>query len=92
VWYGELSDITVLRQKVNDDGTLAVDGAGNPVMAQTRWGDYVHVRLAHPYTEFFSGFGYAVRNDPSLAAPSKGKFDYIYVEFGRDKLAPSPVR
>ncbi|MBI1278785.1 MAG: hypothetical protein GC179_11715 [Anaerolineaceae bacterium] len=50
----------------------------------TRWGDYVHVRLAHPDTRFFSAFGYAVLNDASLAPPEKG--DYSYVEFGREKL------
>ena len=92
VWYGELSDITVLRQQVNPDGTLAVDSAGKPIMAQTRFGDYLHVRLAYPDTRFFSGFGYAVRNDSTLAAPSKGSFDYLYVEFGRNRLAPPPIR
>jgi hypothetical protein len=92
VWYGELSDITVLRQQVDSSGNLVVDSSGNPVMAQTRWGDYVHARLAYPDTRFFSAFGYAVRNDPTLAAPSKGSFDYLYVEFGREKLAPPPIK
>lgn len=72
VWYGELSDITLRRQKIDDSGNLVVDSSGNPVMAPTRWGDYVHVRLAYPDTRFFSAFGYAVRIDPTLAAPSKG--------------------
>jgi hypothetical protein len=92
VWFGEASDVTLLRQQVDGSGKLVVDGKGNPVMAQTRWGDYVHVRLAHPDTRFFSAFGYAVRNDATLAAPSIGRFDYLYVEFGRQALAPSPVR
>jgi hypothetical protein len=92
VWFGEASDVTLLRQQVDGSGKLVVDSKGNPVMAQTRWGDYVHVRLAHPDTRFFSAFGYAVRNDATLAAPSIGRFDYLYVEFGRQALAPSPVR
>lgn len=93
VWYGELSNITFLRQKIGADGKLVVDAAGNAVMAQTRWGDYVHVRLAYPDTRFFSAFGYAVLDDPAtVAAPNKGKFDYLYVEFGREAVAPSPVR
>lgn len=93
VWFGEASNITLLRQQVNPDGTLAVDGAGNSIMAPTRWGDYVHVRLAHPDKRFFSAFGYAVLDDPAtVAAPNKGRFDYLYVEFGREAVAPSPVR
>lgn len=92
VWFGEASNITLLRQQINPDGTLAVDGAGNPVMAGTRWGDYVQVRLAHPDTRFFSAFGYAVLDDTAtVTAPNKGRFDYLYVEFGREAIPPPPL-
>jgi hypothetical protein len=56
----------------------------------TRFGDYLHVRLAHPDTRFFSAFGYAVRDDSTVAPPERA--DYLYVEFGREAIAPSPVR
>lgn len=56
----------------------------------TRFGDYLHVRLAHPDTRFFSAFGYAVVSDAST--PPQEKDDYIYVEFGREAVAPSPLR
>ncbi len=92
VWFGLESDVTLLRQDVDSNGSLRVDGSGGPIMAQTRWGDYVHVRLAHPDTRFFSGFGYAVRKDTTLPAPSIGRFEYLYIEFGRDKLEPPPVK
>lgn len=55
----------------------------------TRFGDYLHVRLAHPDTRFFSAFGYAVVNDDST--PPKEKDDYLYVEFGREAVPPSPL-
>jgi hypothetical protein len=61
------------------------------VLSPTRFGDYVHVRLAHPDTRFFSAFGYAVRKDTSTT-PATEKPDYLYVEFGREAVAPSPVR
>lgn len=56
----------------------------------TRFGDYVHVRLAQPDTRFFSAFGYAVLNDAT--SPSNEKADYLYVEFGRETLAPPPIK
>ncbi len=60
------------------------------VLSPTRFGDYVHVRLAHPDTRFFSAFGYAVlKGTPPAAAETA---DYLYVEFGREAIAPSPVR
>lgn len=90
VWYGALSDATVLRQKVDGSGKLVVDAKGNPVIDQTRWGDYVHVRLAHPDTRFYGAFAYSVKQDASLPTPSVGRFDYAYVEFGRETLAPPP--
>jgi len=92
VWFGEASDVTILRQKTDASGNLVVDSAGKPVMAETRWGDYVHVRLAHPDTRFFAAFGYAVRDDPAVTKPNRGRLDYFYVEFGREALAPTPVR
>lgn len=92
VWFGLASDVTVLRQDVDSSGNPKVDGAGNPIMAPTRFGDYVHVRLAHPDTRYFSGFGYAVRNDATLPASSVGRFEYLYVEFGRETLEPSPIK
>ncbi|MEO7121029.1 MAG: hypothetical protein ABIY62_08030, partial [Ginsengibacter sp.] len=56
----------------------------------TRFGDYLHVRLAHPDTRFFSAFGYAVlKGAPPAGAEND---DYFYVEFGREAIAPSPVR
>lgn len=60
------------------------------VLNPTRFGDYLHVRLAHPDTRFFSAFGYAVRNDSTLTPPERA--DYLYVEFGREAIAPAPVR
>jgi hypothetical protein len=56
----------------------------------TRFGDYLHVRLAHPDTRFFSAFGYAVNQDTSTT-PASEKDDYIYVEFGREAIQPSPL-
>jgi hypothetical protein len=56
----------------------------------TRFGDFLHVRLAHPDTRFYSAFGYAVKKDATSTPPEKA--DYLYVEFGREKLAPPPVK
>jgi len=55
----------------------------------TRFGDYLHVRLAQPDTRFFSAFGYAVTNDSST--PPNEQDDYLYVEFGREAVPPSPI-
>ena len=55
----------------------------------TRFGDYLHVRLAYPDTRFFSAFGYAV-NTTSATPPAEDD-RYIYVEFGREAIAPSPL-
>jgi hypothetical protein len=57
------------------------------VSSPTRFGDYLHVRLAHPDTRFFSAFGYAVRQDATLAPPER--VDYLYVEFGREAVPSS---
>jgi hypothetical protein len=92
VWYGAASDATVLRKKVGDDGNFVLDASGNPVLDTTRFGDYLHVRLAHPDTRYFGAFGYAVKKDTSVTAPEVGKFEYSYIEFGREKLALPPVR
>ncbi len=92
VWYGAMSDATVLRKKVGSDGKFVLDASGNPVVDETRFGDYLHVRLAHPDTRYFSAFGYAVKKDASVTAPEVGKFEYSYIEFGREKLALPPVR
>jgi len=81
VWYGEESEVTSERQKQDDAGNPVTNPDGSPVMI-SRWGDYVHVRLAHPDTRFFSAFGYAVLKDSTATPPEK--FDYLYVEFGRD--------
>lgn len=81
VWYGGASDVTSLRNSLNDDGTTSLI---------TRFGDYLHVRLAHPDTRYFSAFGYTVKKDAAVAAPEVGKFAYSYVEFGRP-LLPLPV-
>jgi hypothetical protein len=86
VWYGEASDETSLRQQQDAAGNPLTNPDGSPVL-YSRWGDYVHVRLAHPDTRFFSGFGYAVRDDPSKT-PSE-RMDFLYVEFGRETL-PTP--
>jgi AraC-like DNA-binding protein len=91
VWYGDASDATVERDLIQD-GKVVKDVAGNPVLAPTRFGDYMHVRLAYPDTRFFGAFGYAVKADPAIAAPEVGKFVYSYVEFGRQYPEPSPVR
>ncbi len=74
VWFGEASTMT--------------SAALSP--KPTRFGDYVHVRLAHPDTRFFSAFGYAVlKGTPPALAESP---EYLYVEFGREAIAPTPVR
>lgn len=91
VWYGDASDTTVERDLIQA-GKVVKDPSGNPVLAPTRFGDYMHVRLAYPDTRFFGAFGYAVKNDPALAAPEVGKFVYSYVEFGRQYPEPNPVR
>lgn len=57
----------------------------------TRFGDYLHVRLALPDTRFFSAFGYAVNRDTSVT-PSVESDSYIYVEFGREPIAPPPIK
>jgi hypothetical protein len=55
----------------------------------TRFGDYLHVRPAHPDTRSFSAFGYAV-NKTSGTPPAEDD-RYIYVEFGREAIAPPPL-
>ena len=55
------------------------------VVSPTRFGDYLHVRLAHPDTRFFSGFGYAVHN----TTPAGESANYLYVEFGREAIPSS---
>ncbi|HVI87560.1 MAG TPA: hypothetical protein VM659_04610 [Dongiaceae bacterium] len=58
-------------------------------LSPTRFGDYLHCRLAYPDTRFFSGFGYAVKKVPP---PTGGETpDYLYVEFGREPVPPSPL-
>jgi hypothetical protein len=59
-------------------------------LTPTRFGDYLHVRLAHPDTRFYGAFGYAVNTDTSVTPPAE-RDDYYYVEFGREKLAPPPL-
>ena len=71
---------------------MVKDSSGNPVIAPTRFGDYLHVRLAQPDTRWFGAFGYAVKKDASVASPEAGKFVYYYVEFGREVPLPSPIR
>jgi hypothetical protein len=92
VWYGNASDATVLRKQIGDDGKVVTDAKGNPVIAPTRFGDYLHVRLAQPDTRWFGAFGYAVKADAGVAAPEVGKFVYSYIEFGRQIAEPSPVK
>lgn len=92
VWYGAASDATVLRKKIGTDGKVVLDGSGKPVVDSTRFGDYLHVRLAHPDTRYFGAFGYAVKTDASLVAPERGKFEYSYVEFGRQRVESNPLR
>jgi hypothetical protein len=92
VWYGDASDVTVLRKQIGDDGKVVKDAKGNPVIAPTRFGDYLHVRLAQPDPRWFGAFGYAVKKDASVPAPEAGKFVYYYVEFGREVPLPSPIK
>ena len=92
VWYGEASDVTVLRKQVGDDGKFVKDASGNFVAAPTRFGDYLHVRLAQPDTRWFGAFGYAVEKDATVTSPEAGKFVYYYVEFGREVPLPSPIK
>jgi hypothetical protein len=65
VWYGDASNVTVLRKQIGDDGKVVKDAKGNPIVAPTRFGDYLHVRLAQPDTRWFGAFGYAVKKDAS---------------------------
>ena len=55
------------------------------VLSPTRFGDYLHVRLAHPDTRFFSAFGYAVHG----TAGASESANYLYVEFGREAVPSS---
>jgi hypothetical protein len=59
-------------------------------LSPTRFGDYLHVRLAYPDTRFFSAFGYAVLTDSSTV-PATERDDYLYVEFGREAIPASPL-
>jgi hypothetical protein len=79
--------MTSLRQQQDDKGNLLKNPDGTPKM-YTRFGDYLHVRLAHPNTRWFSGFGWAVNKDAS----GNEKLDSIYVEFGRQQTVPPPLR
>jgi hypothetical protein len=92
VWYGDTSDVTFIRELLDEKGNVVKDASGNPVADETRFGDYLHVRLAYPDTRYFGAFGYAVKADASLPAPERGKFVNSYVEFGRQKLAPDPIK
>lgn len=92
VWYGDASDTTLLRYQRAADGTIVKDSSGNNVIAPTRFGDYLHVRLAQPDTRWFGAFGYAVKADASVAAPQAGKFVYSYLEFGRQVAPPTPIK
>jgi hypothetical protein len=92
VWFGKESALTAQ--------TLlpVLDSSGNPVLnpdgtakqkAISRWGDFVHVRLAHPDTRFFGAFGYAVIASPET---SSNAAEYLYVEFGRERRGQQPPR
>ena len=93
VWYSEASSITLMRQ------IPAVDSAGNPLTKPdgtpinttiSRWGDYVHLRIAYPETRMFGAFGYAVLADGT--AKTGDKIDPFYIEFGRNTVVnPPPV-
>lgn len=92
VWYGEESKVTALTQipVLDSSGNPATNPDGTPKLQTiSRWGDYVHVRLAFPDARFFGAFGYAVLKTPQSADTD---VDYLYVEFGREALAPSPLR
>ncbi|MEY8875734.1 MAG: hypothetical protein AB9M60_04435 [Leptothrix sp. (in: b-proteobacteria)] len=92
VWFGDASDETVLRKKVNADRSEAKDGAGKPFADNTRFGAYLHVRLAQPDTRWFGAFGYAVKEDAAVNAPEAGNFVDCDVAFGRQVAPPSPIR
>lgn len=85
VWFGDESDLTSLRQQQDAAGNPITNPDGTPAM-YSRFGDYVHVRLAHPNTRWFSGFGYAANKDSS----GNEELDSIYVEFGRQQALPPP--
>src|SRR4029077_3392219 len=85
VWYGEESQATAtFQQPVKDAAGNVVKNPDGTTKMETvsRWGDYVHVRLAHPDTRFFSAFGYAVVSNAVLPSTTNS-VDYLYVEFGR---------
>ena len=93
VWFSEASTITLMRQ-IN-----ATDSAGNPILnpdntnikiTTSRWGDYVHLRLAYPETRVFGAFGYAVLKDATTGTGDK--IDPFYIEFGRNTVInPPPI-
>lgn len=89
VWYGVASTETSLRQQQDSAGNPLNNPDGSPMM-YSRWGDYVHIRLAQPDTRYFSGFGYAVLDNPS--PPPGDKMQFLYVEFGRNKQTPPPIK
>jgi hypothetical protein len=89
VWFGLESTETSLRQAQDDAGNLLTNPDGSPRL-YSRWGDYVHVRLAQPDTRFFSAFGYAVLDDPG-ATPAE-QMRYLYVEFGREAGRPDVIK
>jgi hypothetical protein len=72
VWYSEASDAT--------DATNS--GAGS----NTRWGDYLTCRRAHPDGNLYGGFGYAaLKNAPPAAGT---RFNPRYILFGRQSDVP----
>jgi hypothetical protein len=74
---GILGDFVLWYGEASDRTSTAV--------SPTRFGDYLHVRLAHPDTRFFSAFGYAVHGVTGGGESA----NYLYTEFGREPV-PSP--
>ena len=73
---GIIGDFVLWYGEASDRTSTAV--------SPTRFGDYLHVRLAHPDTRFFCGFGYAVHT-----VSANESANYLYVEFGRNTI-PAP--
>ena len=83
MWFGtsEASSITA-----SCDKSPAVDSAGNPLTKPdgtpinttiSRWGDYVHLRIAYPETRMFGAFGYAVLADGTAKTGDKNR-SFLY--------------
>ena len=76
---GILGDFVVWFQEPSQMTSTFVDPSDKAT--KSRFGDYLHVRLAYPDTTYFSAFGYAVLK----ASDGSATRDSLYIEFGRPR-------